>query len=269
MIPNPLKYAKAKLHTLRAETAKKALLEKRAPDLAELEDFSRSLRNPTGFYEDCFAAFHKSLDPQIRQHRHYFNQERRGFGEDAFHVMWWLLVNRFHPGHFLEIGVYRGQAISLVSLLAKLAGIDCTTVGISPFSSIGDSVSTYRGGLDYHQDTLDNFAHFSLPKPELFKAYSTDPQAVERIHADHWDMIYIDGNHDYDIVLKDWQVCSEAVKVGGIIVLDDSALNTSYTPPPFATGGHPGPSRLASEIDTTRFEEILKVGHNRVFQRLS
>ena len=57
-----------------------------------------------------------------------------------------------------------------------------------------------------------------------------------------------------------------AIKPGGIIILDDSGLSTSYRPPAFATGGHPGPSRLASGIDPGQFQEILQVGHNRVFQ---
>jgi hypothetical protein len=128
-------------------------------------------------------------------------------------------------------------------------------------------VSKYRTDLDYRSDTLLNFAHFSLTEPELLKAYSTDPDAVKVIKSTEWDMIYIDGNHDYEIVLKDWEVCAASVKPGGIIILDDSGLSTSYRPPAFATGGHPGPSRLASEIDSSLFREILQVGHNRVFQK--
>jgi len=56
--------------------------------------------------------------------------------------------------------------------------------------------------------------------------------------------------------------------VSGLIVLDDSALETAYRPPFFAKKGLPGPSRLAAEIDKSIFREILMVGHNRVFQRI-
>jgi hypothetical protein len=54
-----------------------------------------------------------------------------------------------------------------------------------------------------------------------------------------------------------------------VIVLDDSGLTTAYRPPLFATGGHPGPSRLASELDRSRFREVLQVGHNRAFERIA
>jgi hypothetical protein len=62
-------------------------------------------------------------------------------------------------------------------------------------------------------------------------------------------------------------VCSRNLKVGGVIVLDDSGLTTAFRPPRFATGGHPGPSQLAQEINRQQFREVLQVGHNRVFQK--
>ena len=34
--------------------------------------------------------FHHNCPQEIREHRRYFSQHGRGFGEDAFHAMWWL-----------------------------------------------------------------------------------------------------------------------------------------------------------------------------------
>jgi hypothetical protein len=82
-------------------------------------------------------------------------------------------------------------------------------------------------------------------------------------------MIYIDGNHDYEIARQDWELCSRHLSGRGVIVLDDSGLTTSFRPPAFATGGHPGPSRLAQEIDRKEFREVLQVGHNRAFQKIA
>jgi predicted O-methyltransferase YrrM len=84
-----------------------------------------------------------------------------------------------------------------------------------------------------------------------------------------WSLVYIDGNHDYEVARQDWELCSRHLEPDGVIVLDDAGLTTNYRPPRFATGGHPGPSRLAREIDRTRFKEILQVGHNRVYQKIS
>jgi len=235
-------------------------------------DWPASLIEPTAFYRWCFDCFDSHLPPSYREHRAYFHNvpsNRRGFGEDAFHVLWYLLLEEFRPANFLEIGVFRGQVISLVALWAKLGRQPCDVHGISPFSAVGDSVSTYRGDIDYYRDTLANFDWFSLEYPHLLRAYSTEPVARERIHSKTWDMIYIDGNHDYEVVRIDWETCAAAVKPSGVIVLDDAGLTTAYRPPAFAWKGHPGPSRLATEIDRNQFAEVLQVGHNRVFQKIA
>ena len=267
-MPNPLKLCKRAYLEWKSARSQNAALAKDSDPSVNPTDFAISLKRPTDYYIRLYQAFHRELPQELRAHREYFRQEKRGFGEDAFHAMWKLLFERFCPRNFLEIGVYRGQVLSLVSLISKINKSDCELTGISPFSPAGDSVSEYLVNLDYMADTLRNFEHFGLPRPSLLKAYSTDPAAVQRIASIQWDMIYIDGNHDYEIVARDWEVCTGALARGGIVVLDDSGLTSSYTPPLFATGGHPGPSRLASEIDSGKFEEILQVGHNRVFRKL-
>jgi len=233
----------------------------------ERTDWERSLRDPSAFYLEAVRFFSHKLPPELRAHRAYFQQQRRGFGEDAFHTMWYLLLQEFKPANFLEIGVFRGQVISLVALWARLAGRPCQVFGISPFSPAGDSVSKYSSAVDYQDDTLANFTHFQLPQPHLVKAFSTDPDARRLIASRSWDMIYIDGNHDYQVVQRDWEVCAQSLNPGGIIVLDDAGLTTSFKPPLFASRGHPGPSQVAQEIDPSTFREVLQVGHNRAFQK--
>lgn len=226
----------------------------------------RVSRNASYFATDYH--FHHFLPQKLVDHRDYFERGARGFGERAFHSMWYVLFEKFKPENALEVGVYRGQTITLWKLLSYHFNIDCAVGGISPFTSAGDAVSHYEKQIDYLQDIITNHQHFDLALPRFCKTMSTDPEAHAFIRREQWDCIYIDGNHDYDVVRRDWEVCSRALGSGGIIVLDDSALNTDYRPPAFATAGHPGPSRLAQEIDPTKFREIFSAGHNRVFQKI-
>ena len=268
MVPQPGKVIEARLWKFRSKRALRNILETDA-DPSQLNDWEASLVDPTEFYLNYVRFFHSLAFPaELKRHRHYFSEERRGFGEDAFHVMWWNLFKRLRPANFLEIGVYRGQTLSLAALLQRILCIEGAVTGISPFSSDGDSVSLYRADIDYLEDTKKNFRAFGLPSPTLRKAFSTDPVAIELIRSRKWEAIYIDGNHDYEVAKADWVICSEQVQPGGIVVMDDAALNTTYAPPLFATAGHAGPSRVTSEIDSTKFRELLRVGHNRVFQRL-
>lgn len=261
-------YIKARMREVKARRELAMILRDEVGDLAR-SDWPRSLSDPTSFYCDAVRYFHSRLPEKMREHRFFFSKSKRGFGEDAFHVLWYLLVSEFRPRTFLEIGVYRGQTLSLVSLLSSAFNVPCAVNGISPFSSAGDSVSRYDESIDYLADTLKNFDRFGLQHPRLLNAYSTDPEARSFIASIEWDAVYIDGNHEYEVVRQDWENCSAHVRIGGFIVLDDAALGTSFKPPMFATAGHPGPSRLAREITGSSFEEILRVGHNRVFLRKS
>jgi Methyltransferase domain len=247
----------------------RAILKQACPADIERSDWARSLREPTEFYLDCYRYFIERLPAEVRDHRIYYRQRRRGLNEDALHVIWFLLFREFKPANFLEIGVYRGQTLSLAALLSRRNGVACRVQGISPFTSAGDTVSKYLEDVDYLRDTLKHFEHFSLPRPEMLKAFSTDAEAKALIRSTAWEMVYIDGNHDYEVARQDWEVCSQSVKAGGIIVLDDASLDTAFRPPLFATAGHPGPSRVAREIDSGKFVEILRVGHNRAFQRIA
>ena len=266
-----IRFIKGCFRTWQQQAAQRRLLRQFSGTADEITraQWDESLKTPTEFYGRCFHYFHTRLPEPLREHRAYFESGGRGVGEKAFHVMWFLLFREFSPESFLEIGVFRGQTLSLAAMLARHFKLNCFIQGVSPFSSAGDAVSKYRRNVDYHKDTLKNFAHFSLPSPALLKAYSTDEAAQKLIASREWSFIYIDGNHDYEIARADWELCAAHLRPGGLIVLDDSGLTTKYAPPIFATGGHPGPSRLAQEIDRTRFREILQVGHNRVFQKIT
>ena len=268
---NPFRFISGRLKLRQATTERRLIRESFPGQKAEISrtDWPQSLADPTGFYLLCCRFFDRNLPEEFRQHRQYFTQNKRGFGEDAFHTMWFLLFREFRPKNFLEIGVYRGQSLSLAALLAREFKLDCLVQGISPFSPAGDAVSKYRRDVNYYDDTLKNFAHFKLPQPSLLKAYSTDPAAAQLIATRAWDLVYVDGNHDYEIARQDWDLCAKNLAPGGLIVLDDASLNTEYRPPAFATAGHPGPSRLAKEINQSPFVEILRVGHNRVFRKTS
>lgn len=221
--------------------------------------------------QDQYMFFHHSFWNKaplfVREHRAYFRKEQRGFGEDAFHSMWYELLKEFRPQHLLEIGVYRGQVLSLWALIAKEQNISCHIHGISPFSSAGDAVSAYIDGIDYYNDVIANFNHFLLPLPTLHRGFSTDSDMIKVIQSKKWDLIYIDGSHDFDVVKSDFSLCASMLSKRGLIILDDSAMFTEFAPPLYASSGHPGPSKLAPLITKKQFKEILSVGHNRVFQK--
>ena len=102
--------------------------------------------------------FHNRSPKIIREHKKYIIENQKGFGEEAFHAMWFLLLLEFNPANMLEIGVYRGQVISLWALIDRYMNRACEIHAISPFSFLGDAVSEYLKNLDYLEDTLNTFS---------------------------------------------------------------------------------------------------------------
>jgi predicted O-methyltransferase YrrM len=211
--------------------------------------------------------FHHLAQDYLRRHRNYFVQERRGFGEDAFHALWFLLMREFRPQRCLEIGVYRGQIISLWRLLAEKLGFAVEVHGISPFTAVDDEVSLYPQDVDYEQDVIANHDAFGLHRPTLLRALSTDPAAREYVTSRAWDLVYIDGSHDYETVLSDYTICRDSLSERGLLVMDDSSLRTDYKAPKFSFAGHPAPSRVMQERAMHELSFLAGVGHNNVFIR--
>jgi Methyltransferase domain len=98
-------------------------------------------------------------------------------------------------------------------------------------------------------------------------AESKDDRAACHISSEPWDLIYIDWNHDYEAALSDYKLSRDNLKSGGLLVMDDSSLGTSFHPPRFAFSGHPGPSRVVKEQANTELIPLGSVGHNNVFQK--
>ncbi len=175
------------------------------------------------------------------------------------------MFQKYRPSKILEIGVYRGQTLSYFNLLGKYFNYPVDVHGISPLDDSGDSYSGYEK-INYAADIALNFSKFGLPTPNLHKGYSNDNAMLQFIASNTWDLIYIDGSHDYDIVTQDINASLAALKTGGVLVMDDASLYQDYIAPEGSFKGHPGTSKAADELKASgRCTNLINVGHNRVF----
>jgi len=227
----------------------------------------RNLPNERERYRYFLWVYLNVVPESTRRHRGYFGLNGRGFGEDAFHGMWWKLLEEFKPTCAVEIGVFRGQTISLWSLQARQLNQTMDVWGISPLSNVGDAVSNYLA-LDYESDIEVNFQEFDLGAPNLVQARSQEQLAKDFMATRMWDLVYIDGSHDFEDVVNDINLVRACTEPGAVLVMDDASLYSNYRPYLFAFAGHPGPSLAASSPEIMKdFIEIGSCGHNRVFQR--
>jgi hypothetical protein len=222
-----------------------------------------STSNPNLVY-DYYDKYFESLPQVLIDHRFYFEQERRGYGERAFHAMHYLLFKAFRPRSILEIGVYRGQALSLFSLCAALENIEAEIFGITPLIALGDDDSTYPN-IDYLSDITVNLHKFSVSNVKLLRAKSNEISARRLIKSRRWDYIYIDGAHDYQSVLIDYINCADQLSDNGVLIMDDSNIHTGFSKNG-AFSGHFGPSEVKFRWASKELVNFLNVGHNSCFK---
>ena len=195
-----------------------------------------------------------------------------GFGEYPFTWSWKILVDSLPDNFkFLEIGVYQGRVLSQVGMLAKKINKRCSIIGVTPLSTAGDKYSKYRE-MNYLKAIQQNFKKLNnnIDNLKIIKGYSQNKDVIECVSKqEKYNMVFIDGSHDYEDVVHDILTYSKLLIIGGYLVMDDASLylNDSYG----IFKGHPDVSKACKDYleNNQNFEELYAVGHNRVWIKIS
>lgn len=225
-------------------------------------------------HRQIYDSFAESVTgcPELLSHRQYVEKHNLGYGDRAFHWLWNLLVNAMPPHfRFLELGVYKGQVLSLIALLASWSGKTVDVVGVTPLCPAGDKYGEYEEA-DYRAAIRDMQNWCGLPEinhATLIEGFSTEDRvkdACRRLAP--FDMIYVDGCHAYQVVVNDIVAYSEMLIAGGLLIMDDAA--TELKLPNDIWPGHPDVSRAVRELllPDPRFAIVASVGHLRVWRKL-
>lgn len=200
----------------------------------------------------------------LKEHRDWVESHQWGTGDRPLHYMWYKLLKDLPNNSVLcEIGVYKGQVISLWALIAKHLKKHFQVIAISPLDGTGDSYSGYPQ-IDYLEAIRIIHEQFDVPMPEILAGRSQEPEIYR--HAPQLDLLYIDGSHDESDVRQD--VANYKVKPGGLVIFDDASCGLDIPTDEDSSlwfRGLEGPSVVADDFARDH-KEILTVGHNRVFQ---
>lgn len=249
--------------------------------MTTFEELCKTYQNTPEWHGDVFDKLYQEVQqtPWLKEHRDFVESAGWGMNDRPHHASWAAIIETM-PETFAhcEIGVYRGQGISLVGLCAKHYGKRATTVGVSPFCGTGDSMNGYDKTLNYLADVYIALDKFSVPRDWFvpIKGYSQDWDVIEKAQAvGPYDLMYIDGSHEYTAVRLDINNYAPMLRKGGILVMDDSAFFLNM--PEFSQDkgynrcwkGEKFVSLAVQEWLEPRkdFEHLFAIGHNRVFRK--
>jgi len=244
--------------------------------------------NDRAFAEYAAAT---AADPLLASHRTYVEKHQLGFGDSAFHAMWQQLlgaaVSRFGKIDALEIGVFKGQVVSLWALLARTHNWSIKVTGITPFAGQPMPKATWwrslkarlsprfreriRSGDFYSEDDYADivrrhFAHHHLSFDDVrwLKGYSTDQNILTAVVQDQFHVVYVDGGHTYEAASADITNFAPKIPAGGWLVMDDAAFDLPGTA---FWKGYDSVARACRILPSLGFKNVLNVGHNRVFEK--
>lgn len=254
----------------------------------------QTYENTKATNERIYREFTQGTDatPWLKEHRDVIERKRWGFGDRAFHYMWLLIVVHLRnqakerPLRLLEIGVYKGQILSLWALICRRYGILAEAIGVSPLegdrprSKVWHTIRrmvdpSYRRraseGNVYERDDYElaigqTLAAFGIEPAwiRLIRGQSQATSVLADIGDRRFDAIYIDGDHSYEGARADIENLSSLLEPGGLLVLDDAGY---YLPGEGYFKGFPQVSRAAARAAELGLRNVLNVGHNCVFQR--
>ena len=110
-------------------------------------------------------------DTDLWKHREFSGP--RGMGEDCFHWMWKLIVDELpSPFRFMEVGVFKGQVLSLVRLLAHRTNKPAVIYGVTMLNRFAGSRDMHPD-CDYAAEIKEMHNHFDQGMPILIVGDST------------------------------------------------------------------------------------------------
>ncbi len=266
--------------------------------MKNLNQYVQSYENTADGNDFYWEHFKEEVEKHqlLKAHRDYVEKYQAGFGDRSFHYMWFILLQDLKLKHneisCLEIGIFKGQVISLWALISKSIGLKNNITGISPLEGNYPDSKFFRnyyvrkilsyivpsirrdfvaGNIHIQEDFLDHiqkmFANSDLDLNDvnLIKGYSNDEAVVAKVADKSFDIVYIDGDHSYKVCKTDLKNYSKLVKVGGYLVMDDAS---NFNPGTKFFKGILDVSKACEEINTTVFKNVLNIGHNRVYRKL-
>lgn len=209
-----------------------------------------------------------NADKELKAYRDFIEQNAFGFGERCFLWMWNEIIAKMPDEFtFMEIGVFRGQILAIVSLLAERHGKKVRRIGITPLDT-----SDGHWESDYEADIIRLHDVFNIKDDyELIRLDSTNPNAIKLASQNPPDVLYIDGGHTYEVVKSDLTHYLPILKVGGTLVIDD--CNNAI---PMPWGYFQGIQSVSTAVDevlpregsTEYWKHELNLVHNRVLTKL-
>jgi hypothetical protein len=240
----------------------------------EFDTFSNNYVNTEDYNEYLYNHFHRKVDNHsfLQLHCDIVSKHGLGYGEKAFRYLWLLLLSQqTDTFKFLEIGVYKGSILGLVQLISNEMNITPQIFGVTPLNDTGDKYSFYTND-DYERSIsyLYHLLNITIENTTIIEGLSTNPNVKEEvIKKGPFNIVYVDGGHDYNTVISDLKLVEDLITSNGFLVLDDASTFMNFKKNHMGFTGHMEVGLAIKDYldNNSNFDYIFTCGHNRVWRK--
>ncbi len=240
---------------------------------ATIWDWSNAYQDTSEFNKLIIDTFANRTNeyPKIKLHRDFIEESQNrfnviyGHGHRSLQYLWKLLVDEMPESFsFLEIGVYKGQILSLIQMLADMSAKKPKIVGVTPLFDA--PFANYNRG-PFIENIYRQF-QLIMSNTIILDGLSQDSKISSTVSdMAPFDMVYIDGDHSYEATVFDIKNYGNMIKKGGFLIVDDC---NDYKNIP--EGIFKGIIEVSNAVKDTvekdpRFKEVLTCMHVRVWQK--
>lgn len=242
----------------------------------DFNKFSLEWENTIEYNDKIYDYFSEQVDlhETLKTHYEIISKYELGWGEKAFRYLWALIFaeSNLNTIKFLEIGVYKGSILSLSQLIAKELNLHLITYGLTPLNKSGDKYSVYKEE-DYKECIKQCFIKTEAPTNNTYiiNGLSTEEKAKDKlIEINNFDIIYVDGGHDYNTVVNDIELCDKILNSNGLLILDDASVMLNIRDKEARFKGHYDVALAIKDKleNNLKYKHLFACGHNRVFRKL-
>jgi hypothetical protein len=239
-----------------------------------LENYTHAYKNT----EECngniiidFTLGTNSI-PWLKAHRDFIENAMRpgfiyGHGDRSLQYMWKLIVDSMSEEFsFLEIGVYKGQILSLIQLCANESNKKTKIVGVTPL--LDPSFAKYNR-MPYIENLYKQFS-LTMENTVIIDGRSQEKEIIEKAYGEGpYNIVYIDGDHAYDATVADIRNYHDCLTSGGLMVIDDASNFKIFPNYVQHFKGIMEVSEAVRDVleNNIDYEEILTCMHVRVFRK--
>ena len=128
--------------------------------------------------------------------------------------VWKKILSNIDNFNYLEIGTFEGRSALFISELKNSKKITC----IDPYIEYDDSHKYNFKMSEVYESVSEKFKEVQNKSISLIKKKSDDFFSENK---EFFEVIYIDGHHQYEYVKRDFENSMNCLKINGILICDD------------------------------------------------